>query len=155
VQLGGDLAEPPAAVGQPRRVVAERLERELPAAADGGDERGDRGEGRLERRALVVERALEPSGRSRTAPRRARGASRARVRAGLEPAVELQHVQLVEHDAAVRLLDAERPDAAPRGRDAGERREPRRDLRALEGVDRLVAVRRARRGSARASRRRS
>ena len=140
VQLGRDLPEPPHAVGQPPRVVAERVERQLPAPADRRHERGDRGEGGPERGALRLERPLEPRGVPE--PRLGQHAQdlELRVRARLEPAVELEHMQLVEHDAAVRLLDAERPDAGPGGRDAGEGRQLRGDLRALEGVDRLAVL---------------
>ncbi len=140
MQLGSDLPEPPHAVGQPRRVVAERVERQLPTPADRRHQRCHRGEGGTERRPRRLERPLEPRGIPE--PRLGQHAQdlELRVRACLEPAVELEHVQLVEHDAAVRLLDAERPDVGAGGGHAGERRQLRGDLGALESIDRLVAL---------------
>ncbi len=138
VEAGGDLAEPPGALGQPGRVVAERPEGDLPASARGRDERGQRRERRLERRPLGGQGPLQPRGVGEAGRGERVEHLELGVRPCLEPAIELQHVELVEHDGAVRLLDAERANPGTLGRDPGERREPRGDLRPLEGVDHPV-----------------
>ena len=156
VHARGHLAEPPGMLGQPRRVVAERLERELPAPARGWNHRGDRRERGLEGRPSRLEHSLQPRGvREPLRGERAEDLE-LRVRPCLEPAVELEEMKVVEHDGAVRLLDADRCHlralrrerlrarrGVPPPRAARRRRPPRRRLC------------RARRGSARACRGRS
>ena len=139
VHARGHLAEPPGMLGQPRRVVAERLERELPAPAGGRNHRGDRRERGLEGRPSRLEHSLQPRGVRE--PLRGESAEdlELRVRPCLEPAVELEEMKVVEHDGAVRLLDADRCHLRAFRRDACERNEACCHLGPLEGVDRLVA----------------
>ena len=143
----GHLAEAPGALGEPGGVVLERVERELPAAPIAGTS------------AVTDARAVSSGGpgvssapssraRSRTGRPPARGAAPAPGWGRPRAAVQLQHVQLVEHDRAVRLLDAERADARALGADAGERRgRPPPASRARRPARR---PRRTRAGSARA-----
>ena len=130
-------------------------EGELPASARGRDDRGDRRERGLERRPVRRQRSLEPRGVRE--PRRGERAEHLelRVRPCLEPAIELEHVQLVEHDRAVRLLDADRANLGALRRDAGERGEASRRPPAARRRRPPRRRGRARRGSARASRGRS
>ncbi len=106
----GHLAEPPGASRQPRRVVgASASSASSQPSADGGHERLHDAERRLERAAPVLERSPRAGERSRSRARRGSAAARARgsgrPRAGGRPSARA----LVEHDRAVRLLDADRP----------------------------------------------
>ena len=119
------LTEPPRALRQPRRVVAERLEGELQPPPPRDEPVTDA--------SAVSSGGPSVSTRPRAAAR-CEAAPRAPedfelgVRPCLEPAVELQHVELVEDDRAVRLLDARAAARARPRPHAGQRREPGGDL---------------------------
>ena len=99
-----------------------------------GHEAGHERERRLERRLAMLDLALER--RRMDEPASAEDAEHLQlgVRARLEPAVELEHVAIVE-DRRVRLLDAHRPYRAPVRTDAGVRQELPCEPRIAEGVD--------------------
>ena len=97
-------------LGQPVGIRAERLPCERPPVPVRGHELLQDRERGLERPPLVGRVALERGDVLEAAVGEEAQHLELGVHARLDPAVELEHELLVEHDRAVRLLDAHRPD---------------------------------------------
>ena len=133
VQQRRHLAEPAGVLRDPAGLAAgERLARELPAVALGGNELLHDRERRLERPPLVGDVALERGGVLEAALGEEAEHLELRVHPGREPAVELERVALVEHQRAVRLLGAHRPRRLDLRRQFARRPEDDRRLARLQ-----------------------
>ena len=142
VQQRRHLAEPARVLRQPVGLAPlERVEREVPAVALGGDELLQDRERRLERPALVGDVALERGRMLEAALGEEAQHLELRVHPRLEPAVELEREPLVEDERAVRLLGSHRPHLLDVLRQVARRAEDDRRLARLErrvGPDQLV-----------------
>ena len=134
VHLAGHLAEPAQSPQEPLRVLADLVEREVPAVEPVADVFLEDAESRSERTAGVCVPPTEGRDVRETVLGQEAQHLELRVDARLEPAEHLEDQLLVEDDRAVRLLRADRThlaQLAPEPGEALDRRELHDPLGAL------------------------